>query len=323
MIALLTRRLALSLVVLLGLSMPLFVLLQLMPGDPAEMMIDPLNFSGDWEEAVARRREELGLDQPVYVQYVLWLGELLKGNLGYSFVNGRPVTELLFSRVGATALLTGTALVIALVIGIPIGILAATRRNTIVDYGATIVSLLAISVPSFFVALLGIYVVSLRLGWLPTAGMNSPGESGFIDSLQHLILPAAILGFSLAGPWVRYSRSAMLEVLNQDYLTTARSKGLGRGRIITRHALRNALIPLVSVLAVQIPSLLAGAVVIEQIFSWPGMGRMALDAVRTRDYPVVLGFVLFVAVFVLLCNLLADLLYTAIDPRIRLTGVRR
>ncbi|WP_219950170.1 ABC transporter permease [Salinibacterium sp. M195] len=323
MIALLARRLTLSLVVLVGISMLLFVLLQIMPGDPARMMIDPLSFRGDWEEAVARRRAELGLDQPLVVQYGIWISEVLKGNFGYSYVNGRPVTELLFSRVDATVRLTGTALLIALAVGIPVGIIAAIRRNTVVDYGATVVSLLAISVPSFFVALLGIYVVCLKLGWLPTAGMNSPGESGFLDSLVHLILPASILGFALAGPWVRYSRAAMLEVLNQDFLTTARSKGLSSFSIISRHALRNAMIPLVSVLAIQIPNLLAGAVVIEQIFSWPGMGRLALDAVRARDYPVVLGFVLFVAVFVLIANLIADILYAAIDPRIRLTGAKR
>lgn len=323
MIALLARRLTLSLVVLVGISMLLFALLQLMPGDPARMMIDPLTFRGNWEEAVDRRRAELGLDQPLIVQYGIWISEVLKGNFGYSYINGRPVTELLLSRVDATVRLTGTALLIALTIGIPVGIIAAIRRNTAVDYGATVISLLAISVPSFFVALLGIYIVSLQLGWLPTAGMNSPGDSGFLDSLEHLILPASILGFALAGPWVRYSRAAMLEVLNQDFLTTARSKGLGRVHIISRHALRNALIPLVSVLAIQIPNLLAGAVVIEQIFSWPGMGRLALDAVRARDYPVVLGFVLFVAVFVLISNLIADILYAAIDPRIRLTGVKR
>lgn len=323
MITLLARRLALSFAILIGISMLLFVLLQLMPGDPAEMMIDPLNFSGNWEEAVARRRAELGLDQPIYVQYVNWLGEIFQGNLGYSYTNGRPVGELLLDRLGPTARLTGTALALALLVGIPVGVVAAMRRNTAVDYGATVVSMLAISVPSFFVALIAIYVVSLQLGWLPTAGINSPGRSGFVDSLRHLILPASILGFALAGPYVRYARAAMLEVLSQDYLTTARSKGLPKVRVIGRHALHNALIPLVTVVAVQVPTLLAGAVVIEQIFSWPGMGRLALDAVRARDYPVLLGFVLFIAILVLLCNLIADLAYAAIDPRIRLVGAKR
>lgn len=322
MLAFIVRRLAISVVVLAGISVLLFVLLQLMPGDPAEMMVDPFSFSGDRAAAVQQRREELGLDQSLFVQYVRWIGEFVQGNLGFSYTTQRPVTEIMLERFGPTARLMGTGLVIALLVGIPVGILAAMRRNTAVDYGATVLSLVAISIPSFFVALIGIYVFGLKLGWLPTAGINSAGGGGFADSVRHLVLPAAILGFALAGPYVRYARAAMLEVLGQDYLTTARSKGLARRRVIGRHALHNALIPLVTVVAVQIPTLFAGAVIIEQIFAWPGMGRMALDAVRARDYPILLGFVMAVAVLVLLCNLIADIAYAIIDPRIRLSGAR-
>ncbi|MER7273071.1 ABC transporter permease [Dactylosporangium sp. NPDC000244] len=318
MIAFLVRRLLVSAVVLVGISVLLFVLLQLMPGDPAEMMIDPMSFSGDRDAAVALRRHELGLDASLPVQYFHWVAELLRGNLGFSFSSGQPVTQVMAERLGPTVSLMGTALLISLLAGIPMGIVAALRRNSAVDYGTTVVSLLAISVPSFFGALLGIYVFGLKLGWVPTSGMNSIGGGGFLDSLHHLVLPACILGFALAGPYVRYARAGMLEVLGQDFLTTARSKGLTRRRVIGRHALHNALIPLVTVVAIQIPTLFAGAVVVEQIFAWPGMGRMALDAVLARDYPILLGFVMAVAVLVLLCNLLADVAYALIDPRIRL-----
>ncbi|GGM35917.1 ABC transporter permease [Dactylosporangium sucinum] len=318
MIAFIIRRLLVSTVVLIGISVLLFVLLQLMPGDPAEMMIDPMSFSGDRDAAIALRRHQLGLDSSPPVQYAHWVAELLHGNLGFSFSSGQPVTEVMAERLGPTVSLMGTALLISLLVGIPMGVVAALRRNSAVDYGTTVVSLLAISVPSFFAALLGIYVFGLKLQWFPTSGMNSIGGGGFVDSLHHLVLPASILGFALAGPYVRYARAGMLEVLGQDYLTTARSKGLSRRRVIGRHALHNALIPLVTVVAIQIPTLFAGAVVVEQIFAWPGMGRMALDAVLARDYPVLLGFVMAVAILVLLCNLLADLAYALIDPRIRL-----
>jgi peptide/nickel transport system permease protein len=312
------RRLLVSLVVLVGISMLLFVLLQLMPGDPAEMMVDPMSFSGDRAAAVALQRHRLGLDSPLPVQYARWTGQLLHGNFGYSYTSGRPVAEVMLERLGPTIWLMGTALVIALLVGIPLGILAAMHRNSAVDYTATVASLLAISLPSFFVALLGIYVFGLKLRWVPTAGMNSVGGGSFADFLHHLILPAAILGFALAGPYVRYARAGMLEVLGQDFLTTARSKGLTRRRVIGRHALHNALIPLVTVVAIQLPVLFAGAVVVERVFAWPGMGRLALDAVLARDYPILLGFVMAVAVLVLLCNLVADVAYAVIDPRIRL-----
>ncbi|PZF86686.1 ABC transporter permease [Jiangella anatolica] len=318
MVAYVVRRLLVSAVVLVGISMLLFTLLQLMPGDPVEMMIDPMSFSGDRAAAIARRREQLGLDASLPIQYVRWAGEFLQGNLGFSYSTSRPVAEVMVERLGPTVRLMGTALVIGLLAGIPVGILAALRRNTLVDYGAAALSLVAISVPSFFVALLGIYVFGLKLDWLPTGGMNSVGGGGLVDSLRHLVLPAGILGLALAGPYVRYARAAMLEVLGQDFLTTARSKGLSRRRVVGRHALHNALIPLVTVVAIQIPVLFAGAVVVEQVFAWPGMGRLALEAVLARDYPILLGFVMAIAVLVLLCNLLADVAYAVIDPRIRL-----
>lgn len=311
------RRLLISVVVLLGISMVLFALLKLMPGDPAEMMLDPLSFQGDRAAALARLRAELGLDRPVPVQYISWMGQLLHGNFGYSYVDGRPVGQIILGRLGPTAMLMGSALIIALVVGIPVGMLAALRRNSWIDYISTFVSLLAISVPSFFLGLVGIYVLGLKLRWLPVGGLHSTGVDTLSDTLLHLVLPAAILGFALAGPYVRYARASMLEVLDQDYLTTARSKGLGAGWVVRRHALPNALIPLVTVVAIQIPILLGGAVVIEQVFALPGLGQLVLDSITARNYPIVLAFVMVVSVLVLLCNLLADVAYAVIDPRIR------
>jgi peptide/nickel transport system permease protein len=316
-IAFIVRRLLISVIVLVGISMVLFGLLQLMPGDPAEMMLDPFSFQGDRAAALARLRAELGLDRPLPVQYLAWVGQLLHGNLGYSYVDGRPVGQVILGRLGPTALLMGSALVLALLVGIPVGMLAALRRNTWVDYTASFVSLLAISVPSFFLGLVGIYVFSLTLDWLPAGGLHTTGQTGFGDLVKHLILPAAILGFAMMGPYVRYARSSMLDVLDQDYLTTARSKGLPFRRVIRRHGLPNALIPLVTVVAIQIPILLGGAVVIESIFAIPGIGQLVLDSIQSRNYPMVLAFVMLVAILVLLCNLLADIAYAVIDPRIR------
>lgn len=317
MIAFVVRRLLISVVVLFGISIVLFGLLKLMPGDPAEMMLDPLSFQGDRAAALARLRAELGLDRPVPIQYLSWMSEMLHGNFGFSYTDGRAVGEVIRGRLGPTVLLMGSALVIALVIGIPAGIVAALRRNTLGDYSITFVSLLAISVPSFFLGLVGIYVLGIKLRWFPVGGLHSTGATGLGDLLYHLVLPAAILGFALAGPYVRYARASMMEVLGQDYLTTASSKGLTARQVIRRHGLPNALIPLVTVVAIQIPTLLGGAVVIEQVFALPGLGTLVLDSIQARNYPIVLTFVMVVAVLVLLCNLIADVAYAVIDPRIR------
>lgn len=315
--AFVVRRLLISVVVLLGISALLFALLQLMPGDPAEMLLDPLNFQGDRVAALAQLRSQLGLDKPLPLQYWAWMGQLLHGNLGYSYVDGRPVLTVILGRLGPTVQLMGSALAIALLSGIPTGILAALRRNSWVDYIASTVSLLAISVPTFFLGLVGIYALGLKLHWLPVGGLHANGQDSVGDLVRHLVLPALILGFGLAGPYVRYSRASMLEVLGQDYLTTARSKGLTGRQVIFGHAVPNALIPLVTVLAIQVPILLGGAVVIENVFALPGIGTLVLDSIQARNYPIVLAFVMAVSVFVLLCNLLADVAYAVIDPRIR------
>jgi ABC-type dipeptide/oligopeptide/nickel transport system permease component len=314
----LVNRIMVSVVVLFGISVLLFTLLQALPGDPVEIMIDPLSFSGDRDAAVAAMRTRLGLDQPLPVQYASWMNELLRGNLGFSIARRRPVAELMLERLFPTLRLMGAALFVAILLALPAGLLAALRNKSMLDYGIAMVSLISISVPTFFVGLLGIYVFGIRLGVLPTSGMNSSTGSGLVDSLRHLVLPAGILGFSLMGPYVRYVRAAVLDTLSRDFLTAARAKGLSRATIIRRHIIRNSLTPLVTVIAIQIPVLFAGAVVIETIFAWPGLGRLAIEAILVRDYPILLAFVTAVSILVLVSNLLADISYALIDPRVRL-----
>lgn len=313
-----TIRITTAILVLLGISVLLFALLRMMPGDPVEMMVDPVTFVGDREAALELIRQRLGYDQPVVVQYFSWLREILAGNTGYSLSTGRPVAVLMGERLAATARLVVVALVVAAVVGIVLGMLAAVRKNTWLDYLITGFSLFAISVPPFFLALIGIFVFGLNLRLLPTSGMQSLGSDGGLgDQLRHLILPGGILVLVMLGPYVRYARASILDALNSEYIVTARAKGIGGTRVLFGHALKNASIPLITVVALQIPVLLAGTVVIETMFAWPGMGKLAIDSIMARDYPVILAFVLFVAVLVLACNLIADLLYALVDPRIR------
>jgi len=308
------RRTLISIPVIIAISIGIFFLVRLAPGDPVMMQMDPELASSD-PGYIERRRAELGLDQSIPVQYVAWARLVVKGDLGFSFTQRRPVLQVVLERLPATLRLMGTAIVIALLVAVPLGIIAALKRNGPVDYSVAAISLTAISVPSFFLALGSIYVFGLVLGVLPTAGM---GPGGFRDSVRYLVMPAGILGFALAGPMTRYVRSSLLEELGKDYVRTARAKGAAPTRVVIRHALRNSLIPLITVIAVYIPQMLAGAVVLEQIFAWPGMGRLVISAISGRDYPVIVGFTLFVGILVVVFNLIADILYAVVDPRISL-----
>jgi peptide/nickel transport system permease protein len=313
------RRVLISVPVLLGITLLSFAFVRLAPGDPIRMMVNPEYMAGNGEEYIARRRAELGLDQPLPIQYVAWLSEVARGNLGYSFFDRRPVGDILKERIWPTTELMGTALLFALLVGVPLGLLAAVRQYSAVDYTSAIASLATISTPSFFLALAAIYIFSLKLNLLPTSGMFTAGAPrSVLDDLHHLVLPMLILGLNLTGPFVRYARSSLLDVIRQDYLTTARAKGVQPRLVILRHALPNALIPLITVVAIRVPELFAGAVVVEQIFSWPGMGQMALASITQRDYPLLMGFTLLIAVLVLVSNLVADVAYAFVDPRIRL-----
>ena len=316
MLRTLVTRLLSSVAVFLIIAVGLFTLVRLAPGDPIEMMV-PLEVSGaDREAYTAAVRARFGLDQPVVVQFWRWLGGLMTGDLGFSYTSGQPVSELLTDRLGPTALLMGSALTIGLIIAVPAGVIAAVRRNTVADYTISSVSVIAISVPSFFLGMLAIYVFAVKLHVLPSSGMHGTGSDGIGDLLLHMVLPVGLLALANSASFIRYVRSGVLEELGKDYVRTIIAKGGTPSRAL-RHALRNSLMSLITVLATTIPITLSGAVVLEQIFAWPGMGQLAISALTNRDYPVLIGFGLYTAVLVLICNLIADLSYSIIDPRVR------
>jgi peptide/nickel transport system permease protein len=313
------RRIAVAIPVLTGVTLLAYLLVDLAPGDPVTALIDPVTRAELGAEWVALRKEQLGLNDPAPVRYLLWLREVAQGNLGYSLVSGQSVAGQITARLGPTVLLMGTALLIGTVVGMFVGILSAVRQYSGLDYSTTIVGFLAVSTPSFFLGLGLVYLFSVRWRILPSSGMHTLGGDGSpVDLLRHMILPVAVLAAAQAPLVMRYARSTMLEVLLQDYVTTARAKGLRERVVLLGHAFRNALIPLITVIGLSLPELLSGAVITETIFQWPGMGMLAVRAVSARDYPLILGTILVTATMVLVSNLLADLLYGAADPRIRL-----
>lgn len=315
------RRLAIAVPVLIGVTLLAYLLVDLAPGDPVTAMIDPITRAELGAEWVELRREQLGLNDPAPVRYLLWLGEVARGNLGYSLVSGQSVAEQVGVRLGPTLLLMGTALLVGTLIGIPLGVLSAVRQYSPLDYATTVTGFLAISTPSFFLGLGLVYLFAVRWRLLPSSGMRTLGaEDSAGDLLRHMVLPVAVLAAAQAPLVMRYARSAMLEVLQQDYVTTARAKGATERVVLLGHAFRNALIPLITVLGLSLPELLSGAVITETIFQWPGMGMLAVRAVSARDYPLILGTILVTATLVLVSNLLADILYATVDPRIRLAG---
>lgn len=307
------KKLLLAIPVLLGITVIDFALMSL-AGSPVEMMTGPRMS----QEAIALRAAEWGLDQPVWKQYIGWLGDVLSGNLGYSYESYEPVTQIIGARIGPTLLLMGASLVIGLLIAIPAGIYSAVHRYQKRDYAVVTTSFFLSSVPGFFLALILIYIFHVTLGWLPSSGMTTPNTGGDApDVLRHMVMPVAVLAASIAGSNIRYVRSAMLEVLEMDYVRTAKAKGLGRWLVVGRHAWRNALLSIVTVIGMQLPMLLGGAVIVEQVFGWPGLGLETFSAIISRDYPVVMGVCLLSAVMVLSANLLTDIVYALVDPTIR------
>lgn len=311
-------RLGQAAILLLGVSIIGFALMHLAPGGPLALYtLNPTVTAQDIE----RVKHLFGLDQPIYVQYLKWARGMLVGDWGYSFFGGRAVGPIVMERIPATLELMGSSLLLALTIGVAIGIWAAVRRNTWVDYTTASLAMLALSLPTFWFGLLAIYVFAQVLGWLPAGGNETTGNGSFGDRLIHLLLPMLVLAFVLVAQWSRYTRSAMIEILSQDYIRTARAKGLGPLRVLLGHGLRAALVPLVTLGGLQLPLLVGGALVTETVFSWPGMGLLFINSLDNRDYPVLMAILMVGALFVVLGNLIADIAVALIDPRVRLTHV--
>jgi peptide/nickel transport system permease protein len=307
----LAGRVASLCVTLLVVSVITFLVLRIIPGDPA-LLILGADSPGD---SLRELQHELGTDRPLPVQYVSWLGSVLRGELGVSLRHKRPVIDLIVERLPVTLSLAGLALLIAMAVGLPLGVEAARRRNTAADYAALAFSEIGQSVPSFWLGILMILAFSLQLRWLPSGGFMAWSDSPW-QAVRHLIMPSVALGLVLAATIVRMERSSVLEVLDEDYMRTARAKGLAESQVIYHHALANALIPTVTIVGLQVGTLLGGAIIVEQIFSLPGLGRLVLFAVFNRDWPLIQGLVFFLAALTIVLNFLVDLSYAWLDPRI-------
>lgn len=308
----LAGRLALSVPMLLGMSVLVFLIIRLVPGDPVLAVLG-LNAT---PELVERLREDLGLDDPIYVQYVEWLGGLLHGDFGLDYRSNEPIGNMLLDRLPVTLELTALSLLLAIVVAIPLGVIAAVRRGRLPDKAMQGVSLAGISVPDFWLGIMLILVFSLGLGLLPSSGFV-PFFEDPVENIRHMILPASALAAGLAAVLIRVTRAAMLDVLHEDYIRFTRAKGVNERAVIFKHALRNASIPIVTVVGLQAGYLLGGAIVIEQVFALPGVGRLVLDSVLQRNYPVVQASVLMVGLMFVLTNVAADLLYSVLNPKLR------
>jgi peptide/nickel transport system permease protein len=304
------RRLLLVIPILIGVATIIFILMFMVPGDPARLMMGQ---HGD-ERVLASIRHEMGFDRPVYVQYFRFLGRLAQGDLGMSYRQRRPVATIIIERFPATLKLALAAMLIAALAGIFAGIVAATHRNGVLDWLIMALSMTGISMPVFWLGMMLILVFAAHLGWLPVGGYGQSGD------LRHLVLPALSLSAVSVGSIARMMRSSMLEIVGRDYIRTARAKGLTEQAVVLRHALRNAFIPVITVIGIDFASLLGGAVATETVFAWPGLGRAAVDAIRMRDLPVVEGCVIFLAFVFVIVNLCIDLSYAWLDPRIRFDG---
>jgi peptide/nickel transport system permease protein len=314
------KRILAAIPLILGLLTVTFFIVHLAPGDPTAIYLTP-----EIDPKVADQlREKFGLNDPVYVQYFKWLWSILHGEFGVSFSMHRPVLEIVSSAIPNTLLLTSLALLFEIVIGIIIGVISAIRKGTWLDNGLTVGALFAYSIPEFWLGLMLISILSLKLGILPSSQMHSV-DSEYLpllpyvwDTVKHLVLPVFVLGVANSASMARYVRGSMVEVIHQDYIITARAKGLSELSVVWRHALRNALLPVVTIVGLSLPFLFSGAVVVETIFAWPGMGRITVDAIFARDYPLIIANTLLIGILVVMGNLLADLVYGLVDPRIRI-----
>lgn len=315
MAAFLLNRFMQSIVLLVIVSIIGFLVLNLIPGGPmSQYALDP----GMTQEDMDRLAEQLGLNRPFWVQYMEWAWRMLQGDWGTSFRDGNSVTTVIGRHIWATFLLMGSSTAIAIAIGTWIGIRGATRRYSAFDYLATVGAMVALSVPTFWFGLIGIYVFSLELGWLPAGNMYTIGDGSVLNYLHHLIMPSIVLALVHIAIWSRFMRSSTLDAMSQEFVKTARAKGVSERRVILKHVVGNALLPMITLAGVQLPSVLTGALVTETVFTWPGMGRLFLDSLGYSDYPVVMGLLMFSAILTIAANLVADIVVALVDPRIRL-----
>ncbi|SIT71763.1 ABC transporter permease [Edaphobacillus lindanitolerans] len=314
MSAYIIRRSLMAIPLLFIITIISFAMMRMAPGDPTALMMDPMIK----QENLAAYKESYGLNDNVVIQYGRWLGNMVQGNFGESLIRqGVPVKDLILARLPNTLLLMLVSTIIAFLISIPLGVYSATRRNSKTDYAITFISFLGIATPSFWIGLMLIMVLSVHLGWFPIGGVANIGEPFSIwDRLHHLILPAFVLATADMAGLTRYSRSSMLDVLRQDYIRTAKANGFRKRTVIFRHGLRNALIPIITIFGLMLPSFIGGSVIIESVFAWPGIGLLFMDAAFQRDYPVIMAVVVIASALVVIGNLLADILYAVFDPRI-------
>ncbi len=309
------RRLLQMVPLVFGISLILFAVIQMAPGGPEGALLETGRFVDP--EVIEAYRERLGVDQPIHIQYVRWISAAAAGDLGVSFSTTRPVSEMILERLPATLELMASSFLLAAVIAIGLGIFSAVKQYSWFDYFSTGVSFLGIAMPVFWFALILQLVFSVKLGWLPVAGTETVGATSLGDHLLHLILPAVVLSFRNIAGWSRYLRASLLGVLRADFIRTARAKGLPEGAVVGIHGVRNALIPVLSIMALGLADMFSGAVITETIFAWPGIGRMFVQAMFSRDYPLLMGIMMMGSVMVIVFNLVADVLYGVLDPRIR------
>ena len=312
------QRVLVSIPIFFGITVIVYALYALAPGDPLAMLLGERAMLEMTAEEIEAARESLGLNDPWHERYIAWLSRAIRGDLGYPLTGGYTVMELLQQRIGPTLLLMATAFIVSLVVGVPMGIVMALKQYSWIDYLVTVLAFAQLSIPSFFLALGAMYVFSLKLDIFPTSGLQTIGAPFSLwDRIHHLIMPSFILAAYFAGVWARYTRSSMLETMHLEFVTTARAKGLRERVVVVRHALRNALLPMITVASLSLGHLLGGSIIIETIFQWPGLGMLGWQATLNREYPILMGIILIASTTVLASNLLADILYAVVDPRIR------
>ena len=310
------KRLGIAIATFFGITLLAYILTSMMPGSPIDFIVSSNPHMT--AEQVAALEKEMGIDQPVIIQYVKWLMEFLKGNLGYSYRTGNPVFEEIVTKLGGTLLLVGASMLLSIIIAIPLGTAAALKPNSIFDYISSGLCFIGNSTPGFFAGMIFIYFFVVKSNIFPMGGMyTSPSDKNIPDLLYHMVLPCSALALQQIGGYMRHIRSNMLETLGEDYIRTSKAKGLKRTRVIIVHGLRNAMIPIVTILGMNIPLLIGGSVVTETVFSWPGIGTLMTTSINARDYPLIMGVTVIVATAVLIGNILIDLIYCLVDPRVK------